>query len=137
VDDARRPGQRVRLIRAGFGFVGLGGLLMATAAVRDLPGWLAYPAWMCAGLGAGLAMSSVSVLMLKFTNDADRGADSAALQVSDTTAGAITTGLAGVLVAAATRGTISTTAGFVTLDLAMCAVALLGAALATRARPAA
>lgn len=136
VDDARRPGHRVRLIRAGFGFVGLGGLLMAAAAVRDLPGWLAYPAWLLAGLGAGLAMSSVSVLMLKFTNDADRGADSAALQVSDTTAGAITTGLAGVLVAAATRGALSTTAAFVTVDLTMCAVAATGVLLARRARAA-
>ena len=134
VDDVGQPRQRVRLIRAGFVFVGLGGLLMSAAAVRDLPGWLAYPAWMLAGLGAGLAMSSVSVLMLKFTNDADRGADSAALQVSDTTAGAITTGLAGVLVAAATRGTISSTAGFVALDLAMCAIAVGGAAAASRAR---
>ena len=137
VDDARRPQQRVRLIRAGFAFVALGGGLMSAAAVPGLPGWLAYPAWMLAGLGAGLAMSSVSVLMLKFTNDADRGADSAALQVSDTTAGAITTGIAGVLVAAATRGAISATAGFVALDLAMCAVALAGAALARRARAAA
>jgi MFS family permease len=136
VDDVRQPGQRVRLIRAGFAFVGLGGLLMCAAAVRDLPGWLAYPAWMLAGLGAGLAMSSVSVLMLNFTNDADRGADSAALQVSDTTAGAITTGLAGVLVAAGTRGAISTTAGFVALDLAMGAIAAVGLAAAGRARPA-
>jgi MFS family permease len=136
VDDDRHAQRRIGLIRAGFCFVAVGGALMALAALPDLPAWLAYVAWIVAGLGAGLTMSSVSVLMLKFTTDADRGADSAALQLSDATAGALTTGLAGVLVAAAARGAISSTAGFVTLDLAMCAVAAVGAALAGRARPA-
>jgi MFS family permease len=136
VDDDLHAQRRIGLIRAGFCFVAVGGALMALAALPDLPAWLAYVAWIVAGLGAGLTMSSVSVLMLKFTTDADRGADSAALQLSDATAGALTTGLAGVLVAAAARGAISSTAGFVTLDLAMCAVAAVGAALAGRARPA-
>ncbi|HKC27511.1 MAG TPA: MFS transporter [Jatrophihabitans sp.] len=136
VDDDRHPRQRIGLIRAGFGFVAAGGGLMALAVLPNLPGWLAYVAWIVAGLGAGLTMSSVSVLMLKFTTDADRGTDSAALQLSDATAGALTTGLAGVLVAAAARGAISSTAGFVMLDLAMCAVAVAGAAVAGRARPA-
>jgi MFS family permease len=136
VDDARHPKRRTVLIRAGFGFVAVACALMALTALPDAPGWLAYPAWMIGGLGAGLTMSSVSVLMLNFTTDADRGADSAALQLSDATAGAITTGLAGVVVAAAARGAITASAGFVTLDLAMCAVALAGAAVARRARPA-
>jgi MFS family permease len=136
VDDGRHPQRRVALIRAGFGLVAAAGVLMALAAVPAAPGWIAYPAWLLAGLGAGLTMSSVSVLMLKFTTDADRGADSAALQLSDATASALTTGLAGVLVAAAARGAITGTTGFVTLDVAMCGVAALGAVMARRARPA-
>lgn len=137
VDDSRGPQRRIALIRAGYGLVSVAGVIMALAAVPALPGWLAYPAWMIAGLGAGLTMSSVSVLMLKFTTDADRGADSAALQLSDATASALTTGIAGVLVAAAARGAIGSTAGFVTLDLAMCAVAVVGVLVSGRARPAA
>jgi sugar phosphate permease len=109
---------------------------MALAVVPDLPGWLAFVAWVVAGSGAGLTMSSSSVLTLKYTNDADRGADSAALQLSDATASALTTGVAGVFVAAAARGAISHTAAFVVVDLLMCAVALLGAVVAGRARPA-
>jgi MFS family permease len=134
VDDAREPGRRITLIRGGFVLTGLAAAGMAAAAVPALPGWLAYPAWLLAGLGAGLTMSSVSVLLLTYTNDADRGADSAALQLSDATASAVTTGLAGVLVAAAARGALTNTAAFVTLDLAMCAVAAVGAAVAGRAR---
>jgi MFS family permease len=137
VDDSAGPRRRIVLVRAGFGFVTAGGVLMALAAVPELPGWLAYPSWLVAGIGAGLTMSSLSVLLLKYTTDADRGADSAALQLSDATCSALTTGVAGVLVAAAARGALGSTAAFVTLDLTMCAVAMLGAAVAGRARPAA
>jgi hypothetical protein len=136
VDDSAGPRRRIALIRAGFLLVGGAGLLMAMASVPELPGWLAFFAWLIAGLGAGFAMSSVSVLLLNFTTDADRGADSAALQLSDATASALTTGFAGVLIAAAARGAIGSTTTFVALDLTMCAIALGGAALAGRARAA-
>ena len=59
------------------------------------------------------------MLLLNHTNDADRGRDSAALQLTDTTAASFTAGIAGVLVAAAARGTIGYTAAFVTLDALM------------------
>jgi MFS family permease len=135
-DDSAGPGVRIRLIRVGFAFLSVAAVGMALAARPELPGWLAYPSWMFAGLGAGLTMSSVSVLVLKYTTDADRGADSAALQLSDATASALTTGIAGVLVAAAARGSIGATTGFVVLDAAMCALALVGVCVAGRARPA-
>jgi sugar phosphate permease len=134
-DDTRGPQVRVALIRSGFALVAVGTGAMACAVVPGPLGWLAYPAWFVAGLGAGLTMSSVSVLMLKFTTDADRGADSASLQLSDATANAVTTGLAGVLIAAAARGAIGFTAAFVTLDVAMCALAGIGVLVASRARP--
>jgi MFS family permease len=134
VDDATEPHRRITLIRVGFVLMALAAAGMGAAAVPALPGWIAFPAWLTAGLGAGFAMSSVSVLLLNYTTDADRGADSAALQLSDATASAITTGVAGVLVAAAARGTISDTAAFVTLDLALAGVAVVGAVAAGRAR---
>ncbi|HZC69759.1 MAG TPA: MFS transporter [Jatrophihabitans sp.] len=135
VDDTAGPQRRIVLIRTGFALITAAGVLMALAANPALPGWLAYPAWLLAGLGAGLSMSSVGLLMLKYTTDADRGADSAALQLSDATASALTTGLAGVLVAAAARGVIGSTTGFVCLDLAMSGVAVVGVLVAGRARP--
>jgi MFS family permease len=135
-DDALGPHVRIRLIRRGFLFVAGAALAAACAAVPALPGWLAYPAWLLAGLGAGLTMSSLGVLMLKYTTDADRGADSAALQLSDATMSALTTGAGGVLVAAAARGSISFTTAIVGLDVAMCGLALIGVLSAGRARPA-
>jgi hypothetical protein len=125
---------RVRLVRAGFIFVLVSAVAVALTAQPDVPGWLIYPAWALAGIGAGLTMTSVSVLLLNYTNDADRGADSAALQLSDATSSAITTGIAGVLVAAAARGSLGYTAAFTILDLAMAGVALVGVLVAGQVR---
>ncbi|HEU5268151.1 MAG TPA: MFS transporter [Jatrophihabitans sp.] len=135
-DDSRGPQVRVRLIRSGFALMTVAIALMTLALVPGSTGLLAYPAWLIAGLGAGLTMSSVGVLLLNFTTDAERGADSAALQLSDATASALTTGLAGVFVAAAASGALGFTTAFVIVDLAMCAVAAVGVAIAGRARPA-
>lgn len=131
------PHRRIVLIRTGFVCLTGAAAGMALAAVPSAPGWLAFPAWLLAGLGAGLTMSSVGVVLLRYTTDETRGADSAALQLADATTSAVTTGLGGVLVAAAARKAISDTAAFVTLDLAMCLLAVLGALVAGRARPAA
>jgi MFS family permease len=135
-DDSAGPHVRVALIRTGFGLMTVAAVGMALAAVPALPGWIAYPAWLVAGLGAGLTMSSVGVLVLNFTTDADRGADSAALQLSDATVSALTTGAGGVLVAAAARQAITFTTAVVGLDIALAVLALLGAVSAGRARPA-
>jgi hypothetical protein len=124
------------LVRTGFMLIAVGGALVAIADQPSMPGWLVYLAWLSAGTGAGLAMSSVGVLMLDFTTDADRGSDSAALQLSDATVSAVTTGVAGVLVAAAARATIGYTAAFTALALAMAGLSLVGALTAGRLRPA-
>ncbi|MGH3509064.1 MAG: hypothetical protein ACRDPI_02410, partial [Nocardioidaceae bacterium] len=128
-DEARR----VLLARSGFALIALGTAGVAISAVTPAA-WTIYPAWALAGAGAGLTMSTLSVLLLKFTNDRDRGSDSAALQLADVTSGAVTTGLAGVLVAAASRGDMGYGAAFLTLDLAMACVALVGAVAAGRLR---
>jgi MFS family permease len=129
--------RRLRLTRAGFYCVGVAVLLLAVTALPGAPAVIVYPAWALAGLGAGLTMSSSSVLLLRATTEADRGADSAALQLSDTTASSVTTGFAGVLVAAAARGAIGYGTAFLVLDLVMAAVAALGIlAVASAGRPA-
>jgi MFS family permease len=125
-------GRRVVLLRTGFALIGVGAVIVAVAERPELPAWLIYPAWAIAGLGAGLSMATTSVLMLRQTSDADRGAHSAALQLSDVTCAALTTGLAGVLVAAAARHALGYSTAFTVLDVAMAAVAVLGCLLAGR-----
>ena len=125
---------RAGLIRAAFVLIGSGCLAASVASVPSGPALLMYPAWLAAGLGAGLGMSSIGVLLLQWTNDADRGRDSAALQLGDGVLSAVTTGAGGALVAAAAHGVIGYTAAFVSIDLAMAGLASLGFLAAGRAR---
>lgn len=125
---------RAGLIRAAFVLIGTGCVLASIASVPSGPALLMYPAWLIAGLGAGLGMSSIGVLLLNWTNDADRGRDSAALQLGDGVLSAVTTGAGGALVAAAAHGLIGYTTAFVTIDLAMAALAIVGVVAAGRAR---
>ncbi len=129
-----RPDRR-RLVQIGFGLVLSGALLAALAVQPSASGWWMYLAWGVAGLGAGVVMPSGAVLMLACTTDAERGADSASLQISDAVSSALSTGLAGVLVAAAARGSLSYTGAFTVLDVSMAGLAGVGIAVGARARP--
>lgn len=129
------PRHRIALIRTGFALIAVAAVLVAVGAQPRVSGWLIFVAWALAGLGAGMTWSSIGVLLLRYTNDDDRGADSAALQLADAVSSAVTTGVAGVLVAAAARGVFGYTTAFTVLDLAMAGVAALGVAVAGRARP--
>lgn len=130
-DDATR---RIRLLRTGFVLVTLCALALVGTVQPGAPAWLVYPVWAVGGFGGGLTMASVNVLLLRYTNDRDRGADSAALQLSDATASALTTGVAGMLVAAAAREALSYATAFSLLNLAMAALAVVGLLVAARAR---
>ena len=126
--------RRVRYLHTGFASLGLAIVLIAITSLPAAPWWLAYPAWGFAGLGAGLALTTSSVLLLRHTNDADRGRDSAALQLTDTTMASFTAGTAGVLVAAAATGALGYTSAFVVLDALMFVIVVVGFAVSGRAR---
>lgn len=126
---------RVDLLRSGFACVAGGCLLAGVVSLPGVPGMLMYLAWALAGIGAGLAISSCGVLVLAFTSDERRGADTAALQVADVVLSAITTGVAGVLLAAAARGVLGYTVAFVAFDAGMAVLAAVGVTVAGRAGP--
>jgi MFS family permease len=129
------PVRRVRLLRSGFVLVGLAAVLVGFAQQPAAPGWLIYPGWAFAGIGMGLAMTSTSVLLLRYTCAANRGSDSAALQLSDATGAALTTGFGGVLVGAAAGGVLGFTAAFWILTATMAVIAAGGLLASGRARP--
>jgi MFS family permease len=125
---------RHRLVRAGFVLVGVAAAGMAVVAQPWSPAWVIFPVWVAGGAGMGLAMSSLSVLLLLFSPPAERGVNSSALQLSDAAASALCIGLAGALVAASARGLLPLNRAAGALDLVMLGVALTGAVLAGRAR---
>jgi MFS family permease len=125
---------RPALVAIGLGLMGVAGVGMALVGSRAVPGWGAFVAWPIAGLGAGFALTSASVVLLEFTNDADRGSDSAALQLSDSSMSALCTALSGAFIAAAAHGRISYGVGFAIVYLAMAAFGVLAIARAPRLR---
>lgn len=96
----RRPElARDALLRAGFGglLAGLLGLLLVTPTWGVA--WLAFPAMTLAGLGMGLAFSSLSYLMLAHSAGDEVGFNSSSIQLADQMSQAIFVGLGGALLA--------------------------------------
>src|SRR5829696_7370169 len=125
----RHPGlPRHLMVRLGFLLVALAAAGMAVVAQSWSPDWVVYLVWVVGAVGMGLAMASISVLLLGLSPAAERGANTSALQISDSVASALFIGVGGALVAASERGVLGLDAAAATLNLAMVAVCLLGAA---------
>ncbi|RBY84023.1 MFS transporter [Blastococcus sp. TF02A-26] len=130
----RRPGlSRARLLRAGFVLLTLGVAGTALITVPGLGGWPAYVTWAVAGLGMGLGMPSVGVLLFEHSPEHRRGADSASLQIADVTTAALCVGVVGVLVGAATQGSLPLSGAVLAAVGLLTAVAATGALVAPRA----
>ncbi|SFO37969.1 Predicted arabinose efflux permease, MFS family [Geodermatophilus obscurus] len=129
----RRPDvPRQRVLRLGCLVLAAGLAATAATAVPALGGWPAYLSWAVAGVGMGLGMPSVGVLLLDQSPEAERGANSAALQISDVTASALCVGLAGVLVAGAAEGRGPLWPAVLAAVAGLTVPALLGARVAGR-----
>jgi len=124
---------RHRLLRGGFLLLAVALAGTTLVAFDPVPYWVVLPLWVLAGAGMGLAMPSVSVRLLELSPPQDRGFNSAALQIWDMLMSAACIGLGGALLVAIASPAAPTPA-VVVLDLSMVAVALLGAALASRTR---
>jgi MFS family permease len=127
----RRTRKRVTLLRAGFTVVAVGVSLLIVIASPAVSLWLAVPIWAIAGAGMGIAMPTISVLMLDLSPASTQGANSAALQISD---------MVGSIVGIAAVGAMVTSLGLdrirtaVTIgDAVLAAVAIAGMFAASRA----
>jgi MFS family permease len=125
---------RIRLVRAGFVLTLLGTLVAAGVALPSVPGWWIVPGWCLAGMGGGLTLTTFNVLVLRQTTDDARGFDSAAMQLSSVVGQAITTAFGGLLVAAAARGRLGFDTAFLSFNLAMAVLLVIGCAATGRLR---
>jgi hypothetical protein len=96
--------------------------------------WLAVPVWTVAGTGMGVAMPTISVLLLERSTADRQGANSAALQISDMVGSIVGIAAAGALVQGFGLGRLSH--AVVIADLILAAIAAFGATVAVRAFPA-
>jgi len=89
-----------RFVRLGFATVALGIVGFAAVLSPAVPIVVGIGAWAVAGLGMGLAYSTLSLVTLREARVEEQGAASAALQMSDVLGTALGTGVGGALIAA-------------------------------------
>ncbi|SEG71278.1 Predicted arabinose efflux permease, MFS family [Thermomonospora echinospora] len=75
------------------------GVVVASVALQ-VSGWWAAPAWIIGGAGMGMALSSLSVLILNQSPVEEQGVNTSALQLSDTLGSSLAVGVTGALVTA-------------------------------------
>ena len=116
----------------GFALVGLGCAGLAVALPAWGVAWLVFVCWFVAGTGMGIGISSTAVSVLARSPEADRGFNSAALQISDMLGQAVLVGAGGVVVASLATPA-NPAAGVLAVDLVLLVAAQIAAALVLRA----
>ncbi|WP_233359013.1 MFS transporter [Thermomonospora amylolytica] len=126
---SRRP--RAFFVQAGAVLVAAG--VVAASVALQVGGWWAAPAWVIGGLGMGMALSSLSVLVLNQSAPQEQGANSSALQLSDTLGSSLAVGVAGALATA--FGTDRLELGLRVGAVLLIGIALVAVLAARRVRP--
>lgn len=122
---------RERLLRSGFFLVAAALGLFAVVSQSWSPGWPVYVVSLLAGVGMGVAMPAISLLLLRFSVERERGFNTSAMQLGDWMGSALTIGLGGVLLAALASAA-QPSAAMGVLAVLMATVALTGAVVSGR-----
>jgi MFS family permease len=123
---------RRELVGGGAGLVAAGIALTALVLLPALPIAVAAFGWAVAGLGMGLAYSTLSLLTLETAASGQEGASSAALQLMFTLGTALGAGVGGALVALSEARLFSLQIAIALADGVMVAAVLLVVLLARR-----
>jgi MFS family permease len=128
---APRQGRRL-LVTAGLLLVALGLAGIASVLIPGIPVVVATLAWGVAGLGMGLAYSTLNLVILETASAGQEGSASASMEISSVLGSALGTGLGGVIVGfAATTGS-SPSSGIAAVDILV--IAVTGLAILTAVR---
>lgn len=127
---APRHGRRL-LVESALALIaiGVGGII--AVLFPGTPGWLAVPAWFVAGLGMGLAFSTISLVVLETAAAGQEGAASASFQLANVLGSALGTGGGGAIVGHG-GATTPAAAALLTQDLLMLGTLGLTALAAAR-----
>lgn len=126
-----RHGAR-RFVRLGFATVALGIVGFAAVLSPAVPIVVGIAAWAVAGLGMGLAYSTLSLVTLREAPAGEEGSASASLQLSDVLGTALGTGVGGALIAAGLVLGVEAWWGLAAAFAVGAAVDVLGVALSGR-----
>jgi MFS family permease len=125
-------GWRRELVASGSAFIGLGIVVAALVLLPATPIPVAAIGWAIAGLGMGLAYSTLSLLILETAPPGGEGASSAALQLAFTLGTAFGAGSGGALVALSAVSDLSLALGIALVNALMLIAAAVAVALAWR-----
>lgn len=127
----QRGRSRESLVALALLLVGAGVAGFVAVAPAWGPPWLVFVLWLIAGAGMGIGTASTAVRVLALAPEADRGFNSAALQIADMLGQTALVGLGGVLVTMLAP-TGMPTPGVAPLDAMLAAMAVIGAVLVYR-----
>ncbi|HEX4815927.1 MAG TPA: MFS transporter [Nonomuraea sp.] len=128
---AAEPYRRLRLAAAG---ITVAILTSLPAVLPGVTGWIATLAWVVAGFGMGLGMTTITITALKQSPVNEQGANSAALSVTDMLGSALAIGAGGALVNLIGHQPAQIATGFVVICLVMAGIGLSATLLAVRIR---
>jgi MFS family permease len=94
---------RRRLVRTGLLLVALGMEVMVTTTWPASPALLAIPGWGVAGVGMGLAYTTISLTVLEHAPQGHEGMATAAMQLGDRIGTAFGAGIGGVIIGTASH----------------------------------
>jgi MFS family permease len=126
---------RRRLSRSGLMLTSLGIAGTASALRAEIPAWVVAAAWGTAGLGIGLALSTLTLIVLERAARGQEGTAATALQLANVLGVALGTGVGGAMLEIFTAAGQSRAFAIALIDATMVGVAGLALA-ATRRLPA-
>ena len=127
---ARRGRRQLTLLGVLIAIIGIA--LAATVLFPVIPTFVAPLAWGIAGLGVGLAFSTLSLAVLETATPGQEGTASAALQLASVLGGAIGTGVGGAIIAHLSAHAPNPRQAILIQDLIMLGVMAVTALAATR-----
>jgi len=123
-----------RFVRVGAALVALSLLLLPLSMVPSLPPWILGITWIIGSCGMGMSVSSLATLLLNYSAPAEQGANSASIQVSDSSGVVLITGLTGAMFVWFTANGGAGALVFSALFLTSAVVAIVALAAAPRVR---
>ncbi len=120
------------LVATGLTLTGLGIAGAASVLAASIPVWVAAVSWGIAGLGIGLAYSTITLVVLERAPAGHEGTAAAALQFANVLGAALGTGVGGAALALAAAAGQPQATGIALIDATM--IAAVGLALAAAAR---
>ncbi|MGW4061272.1 MFS transporter [Amycolatopsis sp. NPDC004747] len=118
-------------LRTGFWLVAAGLVGFGLVSQPWFPGWVAFVACAVGGAGMGIAMPAISVLLLRYSPEGERGFNTSAMQLADWVGSALLIGLGGVLLGAV-GSVLDPSPAMALLTVALVALAMVGVRLTGR-----